>query len=526
MSRRSAKKPSATRTLDNEQMQVVDHGAGPACVVATAGSGKTTALVERTARLIESGVPRDRILIISFSSAAKKEMEARLSARLPGNDFSKTCRTFHSLALEIFRSEVAKDVRWEVDASGDMAKEAAEMAIQSSFGSLVHNEDMIGLVREFSSDMKSRSLVERPSLRKMGLIGEELLAYATSYIGGVRGRGIYGLHAEDLVSIMYEAEDIRRGEHPSLRMSHRFVNYDDMLLHAVESLSHGGARYRWSSKWSYVMQDEAQDQSPIQSEMASLICSEHSNYMIVGDPAQSIFGFRCSSPEIMRSFADQWHGAKVFRLSKNYRSGKSIVSAANGVLRGMKDKLVSAEIVAVKSHRSSVECASFNWNTDEAVAISENLLAHHAEGFSWKDQAVLFRSRWQSEEVQKALEKANVPYRAVGEDSSQKVWPAGSRTSDRVTLSTIHAAKGREWKVVYLLGCSENLFPLDRGSVDEDRRLFYVAVTRATDELWISSSSHSASRFISESGISCHGWDPIGPRTDPNAVVGEQLSLI
>jgi DNA helicase-2/ATP-dependent DNA helicase PcrA len=248
--------------------------------------------------------------------------------------------------------------------------------------------------------------------------------------------------------------------------------------------------------------------------------------MIVGDPAQSIFGFRCSSPEIMRSFADQWHGAKVFRLSKNYRSGKSIVSAANGVLRGMKDKLVSAEIVAVKSHRSSVECASFNWNTDEAVAISENLLAHHAEGFSWKDQAVLFRSRWQSEEVQKALEKANVPYRAVGEDSSQKVWPAGSRTSDRVTLSTIHAAKGREWKVVYLLGCSENLFPLDRGSVDEDRRLFYVAVTRATDELWISSSSHSASRFISESGISCHGWDPIGPRTDPNAVVGEQLSLI
>lgn len=670
------KKPKIQRGLNPEQQAVVDHGFGPIRVVATAGSGKTTALVERAARLVESGVSPGQILLISFSVVAKTEMEKRINARLPGRDAGKMCRTFHSIGLDIFRNEIDEDRSWAVDSTGYMTKAAIRTALIAN--GMRPSPAAVGPISELLSRAKNAMLIERPSIRRLSDMSDErkaLLVMARLYSKALQEVS-EDIDAEDLVNIVCTTEDIRRGAPVrGVGVSKRFVNYDDMLVHAVEALDQGDVRDRWSSRWTYVMQDEAQDENAVQAALADALCRGHRNYMVVGDPAQSLFGFRGANPQKILSFEEKWQGAVTIEMNRNYRSGVEIVSMANTLMGWMPaDTVLGTDAISHRNTHSSVAYLPVFSDSDqeEAAAIAENIIAHHKAGVAWKDQAILVRANFQTSAIEAALAEAGVPHQmsstdsffsmpetgvffgamrllagrgraedvrsalgpmkagkefvdrvanrfeedpnkdwessveielhsplgasvnrkareriedwlsamrfcrgnqsatplglvetiqaivsdniksaAIGDDElrARNVYSAKSfasryesipklcdalgkiealqspKTHDRVKISTVHKAKGAEWPVVYVAGCTNGIFPMLGADLAEERRIFYVAITRAMDELWLSGGKET-SRFVIECGASAMSWEPIGRRIKPNDKIGEQLSLI
>jgi len=255
------------RGLNEHQLAVVAHTDGPIAVPAVAGCGKTRTLVARIARLIESGVDPERILAVTFSQRAAREMLDRLDEY--GAEDARV-GTFHSLALELVRAE-RHDLRgYEVDDSDRyriVVKDAlGYRGLDWKNGDPTVVSHFIGLAKArgiahddprlepFSADFhRQRPCLQRdPTLLRM------------AYAAAEQGR-----HAKGLLT------------------------FDDMLLDAAVLLRNDEVRERWAAKWDHVLQDEAQDESPVQTEIASSLARDHRRYMVVGDPAQ------CHPPGVM-----------------------------------------------------------------------------------------------------------------------------------------------------------------------------------------------------------------------------------
>lgn len=675
-----AKKAKPRSDLNPEQEAVASHVDGPLRVVATAGSGKTTALIERAVRLVQSGVDMQKILLISFSVNARKQMAQRISARLPGTEAGEMCRTFHSIALDIFRREVDPQKSWALDTSGSLTRMVIRSALNDHGLSPTH--ELSQAVFDFASRAKNDLLVEPPALRRLGLRNPGLLRLASTFANDT----LVGCSGDDLVTVLLAMEDNRRR---GLRLDgavRRFANFDDLLVHAAHLLIQNDVRERWGLRWSHVMQDEAQDENTAQAEIAHALCRTSRNYVIVGDPAQSIFGFRGSRPQRILKFDEEWPGAATVKMFRNYRSGIEIVEASNRLISLMPpDTVLPMEAKSERQTHAFLAAAEFRTQNDEAKAIAANIKAHRRDGVDWKDQAILVRTNAQTGPIEAALAEAEIPYNLISGESffelretgfffgsmrmiekrakrddvrmamsvvankafadgvaaryeedpehdwfravqgelespnanlaagtrrrlqqwigtllrptsnggtvvspykivkllqwavlpdekatasdTKKLEAAGdnlksenvkavcsfvsdyascaavcdkldlidkarsSRTPNKVAISTVHKAKGAEWPIVYIAGCENGLFPVGSADLVEERRLFYVAVTRAMDELWVSYSTEDDERdkepscFIEEAKIPITNWPETGRRITP-ARVGDQLSLI
>ena len=418
MSKKKAKKQGG---LNPEQEAVVAHLQGPLRVVATAGSGKTTALIERAAHLIESGVDPNQILLISFSVIARKEMARRINARLPGTDAGDMCRTFHSIALDIFRREVDPEKVWAIDTSGALTRIAIRTALNER--GIGASPEASNVVFDFLSRAKNDMLLAPPELRRLGQEespGLRLLARKSVL-------QLDNTEEDDLISILYTIEDMRQ---KGLRLDgglRRFANFDDLLVHAVNLLHRHDVRGRWSHRWAYVMQDEAQDECAAQAEIAEALCSYHRNYMVVGDVAQSVYAFRGAQPQRMLRFEDDWPGATTLTMMRNYRSGIEIVEASNKLVDHMPpDSVLAVRARSERQTHSFLAAAEFKTQNDEARAIAANVRAHHHDGMEWKDQAILVRTNAQTGPIEAALADAGVPYHLISGDSFFELRETGA----------------------------------------------------------------------------------------------------
>lgn len=690
MAKRRKKKIDDAPILNDEQQLVVAHTYGPLRVIATAGSGKTTALIERTVALVRRGVAKpSEVLLLSFSRAAQKEMEKRLSARMPQVDTSRMCRTFHSLGLDIFRTEADPDQSWRIDESGRLWQSALIQAMRRTGtrgGSRRDNDVNLSVLKRFASRAKSDMVVTPPALRRLGQIepGMQVLAEALAKESSMT--------ADDLISIFHAAEDMReRGEIEDDKGDTRpFVTFDDMVFMAAMLLRKPEVRERWAARWKIVMQDEAQDENEVQAEIAEQLCVGHRNYTVVGDPAQAIYSFRGARPEKIMAFEDHWPNAKTIVMHRNYRSGIDIVDAANRLIGFMPPStaLTDVQMHSERQTRAHVVAHRFVDRAAEAEAISKNCKLHHDAGIEWEDQAILVRMNWMTRAVEMKLARSHIPYklvsgtsffslrevtmlygylrvatgrasdddvsttlmfpqRGLGKEFVKRVLSARdlavangnpnpewydcvrdcvvyangraregvaqwlnavallkldcSRLTpyqsllklklnagidewlkkkgaeddednqsfanleealqfaldfstteelldevdriidhrkrsgrDAVTISTVHKAKGMEWPIVYVPCCEYDLFPSSRGDLNEERRLFYVACTRAQDELWMScarfpeeSKESIPSRFLDEIGATCVDESEFKPgRVIHPMKVGTQMALI
>lgn len=401
------KTPPAEPTLNPEQQLVVDHDRGPLRVGAVAGSGKTTALVERVVRLVKGGVDPRRILSISFSRIAREQMQRRIDKRLPGMNAGKCARTFHSIGYDIFRNETGSKAF--IDTTGFLYTKAITDAYRRK-----GLDPQKAATKAFATVVKNDLLGTSEALRRLGKTDPRMLAVATD----ISRRGS-GLTPETLVDAFHITEKIRSREGVEHDGANRtFVTFDDMVYEAAMLLKRTDIRDRWAERWLYILQDEAQDECEAQAVIVEALAHEHKNYMVVGDPSQAIYGWRGARPERMLAFEDHFPGTKTVLMFRNYRSGFEIVDLANRIINHMPARTVITDdfgdttpMSSERQTRAYVGYHVFETPEDEAAAVVDNIVAHHEKGFGWKEQAVLMRMNRMTRAIELALVQRKVPYK-------------------------------------------------------------------------------------------------------------------
>lgn len=380
--------------LNPEQAEVARHSEGPILVAAAAGTGKTETLVRRVAHLVAvCGVRPDAILAVTFSVKAAKEMNDRL-ARYLGKSTAARIGTFHSLALQIIREEKYDMKQWEVDSA-----DRYEIVVKDVLGfrGMDWKDADLTQVKQFIGRCKAWCAL--PGSAEARKIAEDLHAK----------RGGTQTDPESLCEAYQRAE--------VERIDRRLITFDDMLLEAWHLLATDeSVRRRWAARWSHVLQDEAQDENRVQHELAALLARDHRNYMVVGDPAQSIYGFRGADPKGLIDFPKVWEGARIVKMGRNYRCGDAIVRCANGVMKAMAEGThLGVEIIGERGEAGSVRTQAYADLDAEGEGVVLEIMAMREDGDrKWSDFVVLYRTNAQSRGAEEACLANRIPYVVIG----------------------------------------------------------------------------------------------------------------
>lgn len=603
-----------SKLLNPEQCDAATAGDGPLLVLAAAGTGKTRTLVHRVAYLMERGVPPDRILLLTFTNRAAKEMLER-AAQVVGPEVAAIWSgTFHSVCVRFLR-------RW-----------GAALGFAPRF-KILDEEDQKKLIGEIikSSVSDPKEFPKKEVVAKM--ISEA--ANETRPVGEIAQRWqtkAAGFEPGDIVKIA--------GVYAARKQELCAMDFDDLLVNGLRLLEEKPhVREMAQEKFLHVLVDEYQDTNGLQARFTDLIAEGHRNIMAVGDDFQCIYTWRGAQIENILAFPERWAGCRIVKLERNYRSTPQILSLANAVMRDAPGQFVK-QLRAVRGAAADLPRVYRVYNGKaQAQEILKIVSEMRSRGYANRDIAILYRSHYHSIDVEKAVHSANIPYRltsgvgfyekehikdvlaylrllvepsdelsflrfvrllpGVGEMSARRLWEKLARrfdarraedrealgralgakaravwppvadafalahghleadepglvvvdfikafyeeylrreweepeaeerladvrelagdladeersleeyladaalmtnldlrkndpSLDRMTLSTVHQAKGMEWPVVIVPWLSDGMFPsakaAEEGRDDEERRLFYVAVTRARDRLFL-----------------------------------------
>jgi len=442
--------PSATgwiEGLNAEQAHAVS--ADPDCallVLAGAGSGKTTVLTRRAAYLCDPAFGGRGVLALTFTKDAALEMETRLRASGAWERAADPpwIGTFHAFAFSLIRE------------AGNWGRLGFATCPR-----LLGEEDAEAWVR--GALESERAAGRAPDLTPSTLSAWLADAFAEESDG--EGAREAGARAE------------WRGRFRAHLLSQGMLGFGDMVTLALRLLrAHPGLLAGCRARWPRILVDEFQDTSRDQLELVRLLADDPPRLFLVGDDDQAIYGFRGADPGNLRAALDLFPSLRVLKLETNYRSSGPIVSYANSVFSGkpaaLRKRLRPGSSrghapVRTLIHPDGVEQA--RWMIGEMERLRKE------EGLAWSDMAILFRIN--------ALE----PYYRVALERL-----AGSEAAREVRLATVHAAKGLEYAAVFFMGLEDGILPnrragapLPRERMDEERRIFYVGVTRAQRFLYL-----------------------------------------
>lgn len=405
--------------LNPEQIEAVLHDEGAALVVAVAGAGKTAAVVRRIAYLVRvRGVNPARILAVTFSRKGADEMNERLVALI--GESEARVGTFHSLGYEIVRKECVEMADWSVD-----DRDRFRICIKDAVGYRNMNWKQADVTQIADYISKCKANLARPYSEFSVELAQAFYRKAPS--------------AKTIPQKLLQAYEIAEG----LRRDRRLLTFDDMLMDSVELFqTDEGVRARWADRWSYVIQDEAQDQNLAQLMMGELLAKDHRNYCLVGDPAQTIFTWRGAQPGKLLGFEESW-GAKVIRMGRNYRCGRVIIDAANKALDAMDPaQRLPISMIAERTENGvpvvGEIIAKVMEDLDaEGAEIAKRVLMMAEDGKNYGGMAVLYRTNAQSRAVEEAMLSARIPYRIIGGTNFYE------RREVRSLLAYLRLAEGR-----------------------------------------------------------------------------------
>lgn len=381
--------------LNPEQTEAVLHEEGPALYVAVAGAGKTRVLVHRLARLVKVvGVDPAKVLAVTFSRKGADEMNERLKQLIGETD--ARVGTFHSVALEIHRMErlgCNGEWDWKID-----DRDRYRVIIKEVVGYRHMNwkQADVTLITDYIG--KAKSNLARPGTKEALDLANEFYQKSPSPKATPRL----------LMECYGRCEDIRE--------ERRLLTFDDMIFDVVEALQADETlRVRHASRWEWVMQDEAQDQALGQILMGALFSSDHRNYVLVGDPAQTIYTWRGARPEKLLSFEEEW-GAKVIKMSRNYRCGQVIIDAANKTLDSMDpDTRLPISMVCEKGTEGAITSTEYMSIETEGESVAAMIRDLTVDGdYQPRDIAILYRTNAQSRSPEEGLIGERIPYRIIG----------------------------------------------------------------------------------------------------------------
>jgi DNA helicase-2/ATP-dependent DNA helicase PcrA len=377
-------------TYTEAQAAAVDHGDGPLLVFAGAGSGKTRTLAGRVGRLLERGVPPERICLLTFSRRAAAEMLARV-----GPAASRVCGgTFHAVANRMLRRHgrlVGLDPSFTVADAADAV-------------------DLLALVRaDIGLAAETRPGGRRfPSAETMAAIASRVVNAQERLADVVSTRFPWCRDEVDGVReclVAYTAR--KRGQH--------VLDLDDLLLfwQALARSPEGAAVT--AQAFDHILVDEYQDTNAVQADVLDALCPGGRGLTVVGDDAQAIYGFRAATPRNILDFEQRYPGTTVVRLADNHRSTPPIVAVANAVMSASAPGHWSGTRVRpVRTGRGRPLLRTCADEATQATAVCDSVLAFRDQDVALRRQAVLFRASWHADLLELELSRRNVPYVKYG----------------------------------------------------------------------------------------------------------------
>ncbi len=520
------------RGLTEAQRRAVTSDAAPLCVLAGAGSGKTTVLTRRVARRVLDGSMRaEHALVVTFTRKAAGELRDRLGRlAVPGR---VSAGTFHAVALAQLRSHWADRGRRPPALLDDPTR-----LLRAVLGD------------DGSDDATVAAVLAEVHWAQVRLVSPGEYASVAARSGRTRRHGPSATDVAELYA-RYVAEKGRRD----------LIDLDDLVTRCAAVLEDdpaAAAAQRWRVRHLFV--DEFQDVNPAQWRLLAAWLGDGRDLFAVGDPHQAVYSWNGADPTLLDRLPTLLPGTTVLRLDDNHRSTPQVVSAASAVL-------------GTETNRTSrpdgpwPQVEAFDADDLEAAAVARWLRRVHRPGRPWSHLAVLARTNARLEPIARALSHARVPYRLAGTaaasaqerralaglrrmpgsrslrsalaeivvdadaralDGAGRLGTGGGvlpvlgrladehaleapdatvaeflewitaggdglgdfEAADGVELSTFHRAKGLEWPAVAVVGLEDGMVPIAYAvtpdAVAEERRLLYVALTRAEDELWCS----------------------------------------
>lgn len=408
--------------LNDMQLEAVMATEGPLLILAGAGSGKTTVLINRIANLLKYGKASDcedlptyadenglallkahapeaaryaafepvepwRILAITFTNKAAGELKTRLE-RMLGADAANdiwAC-TFHSACVRILH------------------RDAEKLGITSSF-TIYDSADSLSVMKRIIKDMElddkvyaPRSMLSIISRAKNEGIGAESFHKDAELSGDVRRIKIASIYSE----------------YARRLFSSNALDFDDLLYYTVTLLNlHEDVRRYWQERFKYVLIDEYQDTNRLQYLFSALLAKGSGNICVVGDDDQSIYKFRGATIENILSFEQEYANCRTIRLEQNYRSTGHILDAANAVIQNNTERK-GKNLWTNAGDGELVKCYFADNERDEAQYVASCIMDEYGRGGKWRDNAVLYRMNAQSYQFEYAFKRLGIPYRIFG----------------------------------------------------------------------------------------------------------------
>ncbi len=376
--------PYAER-LNDEQLRVVEAPGGKLLVLAGAGSGKTRTLTYRVARLIESGVDPSRILLLTFTNRAAREMIHRVEELLQVDTRAFWGGTFHSMGRRVLREY------------------APRLGYPDNF-QVIDNEDAESLMKTVIADLPSDDSERRfPRAETLlRVLSDALnLSQTTEFVLSTRYPQFWP-HAERI------DDAIRR--FAARKVEYGVMDFDDLLFHWRRLLvDHEDVRTHYAERFQHVLVDEYQDTNTVQAEIVDMMASAHGNLMVVGDDFQSIYSFRGANFRNIIEFPERHPDCTTWLLQRNYRSSPQIVALANRSIQQnrlqFRKELVSQEMTGEMP--AMARCAD---ESMQSRFVAQRILELREEGIPLEKIAVLYRAHWQSMDLQLELTRRGIPF--------------------------------------------------------------------------------------------------------------------
>ncbi|MDD2730288.1 ATP-dependent helicase [Malikia sp.] len=370
--------------LNIAQLDAVNHLGGPCLVLAGAGSGKTRVITHKIGRLIQAGLAANRIAAITFTNKAAAEMRERARQLVGKAAKDVLICTFHSLGVRLLRED------------------GKALGLKSQF-SILDTDDITGILKDCGGTTDSATARQWQwiisSWKGAGLNSEQALAQAKD-------------ETERVIALVMARYQERLAAYQS-------VDFDDLIALPLKLLrDFPEVREKWQQKLGHVLVDEYQDTNATQYELLKLLVGERGRFTAVGDDDQSIYGWRGATLDNLKKLPQDYPELRVIKLEQNYRSTSAILRAANNVI-GPNPKLFPKTLWSELGEGEPVRvtaCDQEEHEAERAVARIQGLRANHQHK-AFKDFAILYRANHQARALEKALRRAQIPYKVSGGQS-------------------------------------------------------------------------------------------------------------
>ncbi|MCF6136462.1 ATP-dependent helicase [Pseudalkalibacillus berkeleyi] len=399
--------------LNRQQIEAVEYIEGPLLILAGPGSGKTRTISSRYEHLLRLGVKPKEILMVTFTRKAANEMKSRIAHNFQNFRMEETwVETFHRICMEILKKDgnhlgVPRDF-----------KICNQYESKTIVQNIINRFDLRDGNDEEEDRVTKEVALDAMNKLKTNLISPHALKNEVPTLRCMnwdQSKKIIDDLKENDTSL-FNALKVIYPEYQKELLRNRLMDFDDMMFYTVGLLDKcPEVLERYQEQFKYIMVDEMQDTNHVQFKILELLAGDKQNICVVGDDAQSIYGFRGAAIENILDFDRHFSGTNVVKLEQNYRSTKRIVDFSNSIIRHNKNQKVKS-LFTENELGEKITVMKADNDEQEAEVVAKRILAmHQEERFDFNELAVLFRNNSHMNKFAKVFDEHSIPFRITGD---------------------------------------------------------------------------------------------------------------